>query len=106
MFSNQTIGDRKIEEKMKMKMDKSDEHENEITCFDVLTKKGLYVTGDSEGIIKIWNCQKQLVRDIRFVDPINSVCFLNEDADILIGHSGNLSRLNSEDYNDKKTEIT
>ena len=76
MFSNQTIGDRKIEEKMKMKMDKSDEHENEITCFDVLTKKGLYVTGDSEGIIKIWNCQKQLVRDIRFVDPINSVCFL------------------------------
>jgi hypothetical protein len=31
---------------------------DEITCFDVLTKKGLYVTGDSEGIIKIWNCQK------------------------------------------------
>jgi len=81
-------------------------NKNNLALLDVLTKKGLYVTGDSEGIIKIWNCQKQLVRDIRFVDPINSVCFLNEDADILIGHSGNLSRLNSEDYNDKKTEIT
>ena len=58
MFINLSVGEKKTEEVVKLKMDKSDEHENEITCFDALTKKGLYVTGDSEGIIKIWNCQK------------------------------------------------
>ena len=58
MFINHNVGDKKVEEITKMKLDKSDEHENEITCFDVLIEKGLYVTGDQEGIIKIWNCQK------------------------------------------------
>ena len=46
MFSNQFIREKRVEEIVKMKLDKSDEHENEILCFDVLTNKGLYVTGD------------------------------------------------------------
>lgn len=38
--------------------DNSDEHEDAITCFDVLLSKGVYVTGDDSGLVKIWNCKK------------------------------------------------
>lgn len=41
-----------------------------------------------------------MIREIRFVDPINSVSFINKKADILIGHSGNLSMLLAKNYMD------
>jgi hypothetical protein len=43
-----------------------------------------------------------LIREIKFVEAVNSVSFFNKNADIIIGHSGNLSRLNAKDYMDKK----
>ena len=38
--------------------DKSDEHEDAITCCDSLPELGLFVTGDNDGLVKIWNCKK------------------------------------------------
>jgi len=87
---------------LKLKIDKSDEHEDEITCCDTLPSRGLFVTGDKVGLVKIWNCRKLLIREIKFVEPVNSVAFLNPEADIIVGHSGNLSRLNANEYMDKK----
>jgi len=60
------------------------------------------VSGDQEGLVKIWNCRKQLIREIKFVEPVNSVAFLNPQADIIVGHSGNLSRLDAKDYMEKR----
>lgn len=48
--------------------------------------------------MKIWDCRKRLIREIKFVEPVNSVSFLNPAADIIVGHSGNLSRLGAQDY--------
>lgn len=48
--------------------------------------------------MKIWDCRKRLIREIKFVEPVNSVSFLNPEADIIVGHSGNLSRLDAKDY--------
>ena len=48
--------------------------------------------------MKIWDCRKRLIREIKFVEPVNSVSFLNPEADIIVGHSGNLSRLDAVDY--------
>ena len=90
----------------KLKIDKSDEHEDEFTCFDTLPNLGLIVTGDKDGLVKIWNCKKQLIREVKFVESVNSVVFLNPEADIIVGHFGNLSRLNACDYLDKKMEVT
>lgn len=63
------------------------------------------MTGDESGLVKIWNCKKQLVREIKFVEPINSVCFLGGERDLIVGHSGNLSRLNYQDYQNKKMVV-
>ena len=44
----------------------------------------------------------QLIREIKFVGKINSVAFLNEQGDIIVGHAGNLSKLEYSKYKDKK----
>ena len=68
---------------------------------DTLLVHGMIVTGDKDGLVKIWNSKKQLIREIKFVGEINSVAFLNDKGDIIIGHAGNLSRLNYAKYKDK-----
>jgi WD40 repeat protein len=62
----------------------------------------MIVTGDKDGLVKIWNSKKQLVREIKFVGKINSVAFLNQQGDLIVGHAGNLSRLDFNKYKDKK----
>ena len=52
------VWDQKNEYITKLKVDKSDEHEDEITCCDTLPSMGLIVTGDKDGLVKIWNCKK------------------------------------------------
>ena len=89
----------------KIKVDKSDEHEVPITCCDTLKSAGLFVSGDQEGLVKIWNYRKQLIREIKFVEPVNSVAFLNPEADIIVGHSGNLSRLDAKDYMERRMTV-
>ena len=86
----------------KMITDKTDEHEDRITCIDTLLCQGMIVTGDKDGLVKIWNSKKQLIREIKFVGKINSVAFLNEQGDIIVGHAGNLSKLEYSKYRDKK----
>lgn len=92
------VWDEESKELKKIRIDKSDEHEVPITCCDTLPSAGLFVSGDQEGLVKIWDCRKRLIREIKFVEPVNSVAFLNPEADIIVGHSGNLSRLDAKDY--------
>ena len=86
----------------KLSTDKTDEHEDRLTCCDTLLSKGMIVTGDKDGLVKIWNSKKQLIREIKFVGKINSVAFLNQQGDIIVGHAGNLSKLEYSKYKDKK----
>lgn len=58
----------------------------------------MYVTGGADGMVKVWNRKKQLVREIKFPEPISSVCFLNENADVLVGHVGKVSSVSAQDY--------
>lgn len=44
-----------LKQLMKLKVDKSDEHEVSVTCCDSIPSLGLIVTGDGEGLVKIWN---------------------------------------------------
>ena len=69
--------------------DRSQEHEDKIVAVDVHRGSGLFVTADSYNLIKIWNGKKDLIREIKFTDEdISSVVFMNQDADLLIGHGG------------------
>jgi WD40 repeat protein len=65
---------------------------------DMLQSKGLFVTGGKDGLIKVWNIRKELVREIKFPEPITAVCFFNQHADILVGHVGKVSSVLALDY--------
>jgi WD40 repeat protein len=78
--------------------DKVDEHEDELQSIDMLQSRRLFVTGARDGLIKVWNIKKELVREIKFPEPITSVCFLNPNADILVGHVGKVSSVMAQDY--------
>ena len=55
--------------------DRSQEHEDKVTTIDVHYGKKLIATGDSEGLIKLWNYKKELIREVKFTEPISAVCF-------------------------------
>jgi len=42
----------------RLPVDKTDEHEDEFTCCDVLPDQGMFVSGDRDGLVKIWNQKK------------------------------------------------
>ena len=65
---------------------------------DVLTELGVYISGSKDGTIKVWNKMKELLREIKFPEPISSVTFINPRGDVLVGHGGKVSRVLAEDY--------
>lgn len=56
---------------------------------------GLFVTGGKDGLVKVWNIKKELIREIKFPEPITAVCFLNSSADLLVGHIGKVSSVST-----------
>lgn len=80
-------------QKLKMEINKSDEHDARVTSIDIFPAKGLIVSGDCEGTLKIWNLKKELMREIKFTESITAVCFFKENADIVVGHGGKLSKM-------------
>jgi len=58
----------------------------------------LIATCDADGLIKIWDFNKKLIREIKFTEAINVVCFINHKADLIAGHGGKLSRIQADDY--------
>ena len=54
--------------------------------FDYLSSKKIFITCCEKGFVKIWDSNKNIIREITFSDPINSACFLNNEGDILICH--------------------
>ena len=59
----------------------------------------MIVTADIEGLIKIWNYKKELIREIKFYETVSAVSFMNKEGDILVGHNGQLSKIAVADYN-------
>ena len=74
------------------------EHDEKVTTIDTHYGLKLIVSGDVGGLIKIWNYRRQLIREIKFTEPISAVCFLNEQADLAVGHKGKISRIAAIDY--------
>lgn len=81
------------------------EHDSPIVGFDYLASKEIFITCCKQGIVKIWDNNKNLIREISFSDPITSVCFLNEDGDILIAHTDKSTLIFNEKYGLNDTQI-
>lgn len=54
---------------------KENEHDDPIISIDVSEHQNLQVSVDKEGLIKVWNEVRDLVREIKFNDEVASVAF-------------------------------
>lgn len=48
----------------------------------------MILTACSDGLVKIWNSKKEMLREIKFHDQITQALFLNNNADVLVAHGG------------------
>lgn len=78
--------------------DKAKEHEAPLTALDFHRGLNLVATSCSGGQVKLWSTanvrglgDKQLLREINFPNRVDSVCFINEKGDLLVGHDRRLS---------------
>ena len=78
------------------------DHDRDVSSIDCLPEKGLYISGCLDGYVKIWNIKKNLIREVKFLDPVHTVTFLSEEGDILVGHSHKVSLITHEDYHLKE----
>lgn len=69
-----------------IKDDKLRDHSNDLTGIDFNRKLGIIVSSCKGGVIKIWTYFKTFISEIQFPNKVDSVCFLNENGDILIAH--------------------
>ena len=77
---------------------KTNEHNGTVNWMDSNIAKNIYVTGGADGFVKVWTNQKELIREIWFPEEIDTVCLLNEQCDILIGHGTKVSIIYAENY--------
>ena len=90
--------DEELKDLVHIRTDTSDDHEGPITDIATFPAKNLYITGSVDGFVKIWNIKRQLIREIKFPEPVESVSFLNHEGDILVGHLGKTSAILAKDY--------
>ena len=65
---------------------KNNDHEDELTAICISPSNGIMASADQTGLIKIWNNQKSLIREIQFPDAIFSLIFVDHRGDLMIGH--------------------
>ena len=61
---------------------KSDHLEN-VTEIGFRRKLGFFCTSSVDGFIKTWTAKNMLMREMKFNQPLKSVCMINNQADIL-----------------------
>ena len=55
------------------------EHTQEVTCADFADRMGLFATGSLDCKVKIWNYQKDLMRELAMTQPIRALRFLDSE---------------------------
>ncbi|ORX55460.1 hypothetical protein BCR36DRAFT_410381 [Piromyces finnis] len=70
------------------------------SIISIIYLKGLdiFISTSNDNVIRIWDKQKNIIREIQFIDNIHSICFLNAKGDLLIGLENQLDIIKAKDY--------
>ena len=61
-----------------LKAENTLEHEQSVSDIAYFPDKNMFISSSADGYVKIWNIKKELLREIKFPEPVYSVSFLNE----------------------------
>jgi len=84
-------------EMLKLNSSKMDDHDDRLSATDYHPVLGLYVSVGLDRYVRIFNLKKEMLKEIKFPQPVNAVCFLNTRGDIIVGHSTKVSIIMVED---------
>ncbi|KAG1696349.1 hypothetical protein DVH05_018480 [Phytophthora capsici] len=65
----------------------ADDHNTTVSAGDFLDEKSLVLTASVDAIVKVWDQQRVLLRQVTLATAVSSLCFLNADGDLLAGLS-------------------
>ncbi|POM79957.1 Hypothetical protein PHPALM_2263 [Phytophthora palmivora] len=68
-------------------MGADDHHSTTVSAGDFLDEKFLVLTASVDAIVKVWDQQRVLLRQVTLATAVTSLCFLNADGDLLAGLS-------------------
>jgi hypothetical protein len=74
-----------------------DDHDDKLSATDYHPVLGLYVSGGLDRYVRIFNLKKELLKEIKFPQPVTAVCFLNARGDVIVGHNTKVSIVMVED---------
>ena len=75
----------------KLEYEKIDEHAKGLGGFDFHPLHGLFVSGGPDMTVKVFNLKKQILREIRFPQPVTGIAFSNAKGDLLVGPEEKIS---------------
>ncbi|GMF62685.1 unnamed protein product [Phytophthora fragariaefolia] len=64
-----------------------DHHSTTVSAGDFLDEKSLVLTASVDAIVKVWDQQRVLLRQVTLATAVTSLCFLNAEGDLLAGLS-------------------
>ena len=69
------------------------DHMDNVTEIGVRPKLGIFCTSSVDGFIKTWTARNSVLREMKFNYPIQSVCMINNQADILFPVKNRLQKI-------------
>ncbi|KAG7380238.1 hypothetical protein PHYPSEUDO_007590 [Phytophthora pseudosyringae] len=64
-----------------------DHHSTTVSAGDFLDEKYVVLTASVDAMVKVWDQQRVLLRQVTLATAVTSLCFLNADGDLLAGLS-------------------
>lgn len=62
-----------------------DHHSTTVSAGDFLDERSLVLTASVDAVVKVWDQQRNLLRQVTLSTAVTSLCFLNADGDLLAG---------------------
>jgi WD40 repeat protein len=69
----------------------SDCHQVGLSSLDYHPHLEIYCSGGLDRMVRVFNLKKELIKEVKFPQPVSCVSFMNKRGDILVGHDRNVS---------------
>ena len=66
-------------------------HQKGLSSLDYHPHLGVYCSGGLDRMVRVFNKKKELIKEVKFPQPVSCVSFMNKRGDILVGHLTNVS---------------
>ncbi len=72
-------------------LSKNEDHQRHVTQLDFFAPLRLFASAGLDGVIKVWNEYRELVREIHIGQPVNAAIFANSLGDLAVGLADEVS---------------